>query len=128
VLQWSSSCPIVNFKKKASLAVLGVNLLTKAVSMPFRALAVVLNELSPKLGYEPGVSISYQTLINSLCRVGLGIINSHKQHQGIWVGIVDFTMNQGPVRILPVLSLSESRMNQNKATRLEDVECLDVIR
>jgi len=116
-----------NCKKKASLVVVGVNLLLKTVSLPFRALALVLNQLSPKLGYDHGVSISYQTLINTLCRVGLGLMKSHGKREDVWIGIVDFTMNQGPVRILPFLALSESRMNGNKATRLEDVECLDVI-
>ena len=36
-------------------------------------------------------------------------------------------MNQGPVRTLPVLGISESSMNQKEATRLKDVDCLDVI-
>lgn len=44
-----------------------------------------------------------------------------------WVCVTDFTMNKGPVSILPPLRIAESSMNQGRAIRLSDVECLDVI-
>ena len=44
-----------------------------------------------------------------------------------WVCVIDFTMHQGPVRILPPLRISESSMNHKRAIELSDVECLEVI-
>jgi hypothetical protein len=86
-----------------------------------------LNELATRLGYDARVKISYQTLINHLCRVGLGVIQNQKRKAGQWVCVTDFTMNQGPVRVLPVLSIPVANMNRKKAITLKDVECLGVI-
>ena len=95
--------------------------------MSFRVLASLLNRLAPQLGFDSGSTVSYQTLINHVCRLGLGMINTPKGRIGASVCIVDFTINQGPVRVLPLLTVSEASMNLGSALTLKDVDCLNVI-
>jgi len=55
------------------------------------------------------------------------MINTPKGRIGASVCIVDFTINQGPVRVLPLLTVSEASMNLGSALTLKDVDCLNVI-
>jgi hypothetical protein len=113
-------------KKKVPLGVLGIEMLLKSHSLGFRAAANTLNHFAPEMGYPVGVTISFQTLINQLCRVGLGLIHSQQPIRQRWACVVDFTMNQGPVRLLPLLCIPFANINGRKALTLQDVICVGV--
>jgi hypothetical protein len=95
-------------------------------SLGFRAAANTLNQFAVEMGYPFGVSISHQTLINQICRVGLGLIRTQEPINERWACVVDFTMNQGPARLLPPLCIPFSKMKGQKAITLRDVSCVGV--
>jgi hypothetical protein len=87
-----------------------------------------MKRLAGLLGYIAGDTICSQTMIHYICRLGLGQIQSASEKRGPYLAIVDFTMNQGPVRVLPIIALHPADLYQEegKGVRLQDAECIDV--